>query len=186
MSKLTTSNKVAIGVAIIGGIFTISAAILPKYMEKHDGGIADNTANEADKAAIQDVVKQSQLLETLTWYGKPQDFSQSQMDKYWLPADKGGIDRARIVGNIENLNQKKLHYAPSSQCTLFEIPIADIEIIKANERAQSLTHEEWKLNIADVSGKLVKQRIVKTRGIYKLRKVGGAWYIESANNPGHN
>lgn len=141
-----------------------------------DSGESEPTTDDAE---IREVVKQSQMLEFLEFYGDPRNVNSHDLQKYWLPGSEAAKD---IQICLQRLNRQKRHYGPGSKLLDFDFRYVRI----FNDRAEVGTREHWFLPLIHADGTPVRSRLPDQGPYsidYTLRKVKSRWFLESTTTP---
>lgn len=134
-----------------------------------------------DEEEIQQVIKESQLYESLMLYTNPKTFEENLLDKYWLNELDANIntDRNRIREAVLNLKNKGQHYGEETKCEQLEFQ--SIEVNKDGNYAVVKTLEKWFVAVYFDDGTLERNKTVGPYFVsYILRKVDGKWLIEKS------
>ncbi|HLL15812.1 MAG TPA: winged helix-turn-helix domain-containing protein [Pyrinomonadaceae bacterium] len=139
----------------------------------------------SDEAEVMRVVKESQIYETLGIYVRPETFDQSQLDKYWLPAEKGGKAVTAVQAAVERLRKRGWRYADDSRMEIFDFRY--VRIFSPRDYAEVGTSERWYVpTVWANDGKRVENRNVYlgTYDVdYILQRVEGRWLLEENSTP---
>jgi DNA-binding winged helix-turn-helix (wHTH) protein len=131
---------------------------------------------------IRQVVRDSQLYESLVLYRDPKSFKEEDLDKYWTTEldMNSNFDRKRIRTGVRSLLEKGLHYGNETKCEQFEFQ--SLEIDAKNEMALVKTLEKWFIAEYREDGSLAKNKYVGPYFVsYVVRNVDGRWLIEKSN-----
>lgn len=137
--------------------------------------------SENDEEEIRQVVKESQLYESLVLYKNPASFNEQSFDKYWTPelTTNSNYDRRRIRDAVLKLNADGRQYGDETKCELFEFQ--SIEIDKNKDLAVVKTLEKWFITVYFNDGTLEKNKTVGPYFVsYIVRKIDGEWLIEKS------
>lgn len=137
----------------------------------------------ADVAEVKNVVRESQIYETLMLYGNPSIFDREQIKKYWLPADMGGKEISEVESAINRLRIKGQYYGKESKLERFDFTY--VRIFSPGTTAEVGTIERWYLPLYQ-NGSIVPNRNVyfgPYQVDYSLRKADGIWLIEKTTTP---
>ena len=138
--------------------------------------------SESNEEKIRQVVKESQMFESLVIYKNPASFNESDLDKYWTKELETGTnyDRQRIRESIKKLNAEGRRYGSETKCEQFEFQ--SVEINQDKNFAVVKTLEKWFIAVYFNDGTLQKNKYVGPYFVsYILRKVDGRWLIEKSN-----
>jgi DNA-binding winged helix-turn-helix (wHTH) protein len=144
------------------------------------GGLRFFSVSEEEK--IRQVVKESQLYESLILYKNPLSFAENNLDNYWTPEldITSNYDRQRIRDSVTKLRDENKRYGAETKCEQFEFQ--SIEIDKTNDFALVKTLEKWFIAVYSTNGVLEKNRKIGPYFVsYVLRKIDGRWLIEKSN-----
>lgn len=170
--------------------FLLMFSPIPRYAQQSevlnvkDSRIALTSQEDPDRVEIERVVRESQLLETLTFYTNPKSFDKDQLSKYWVPIDQGGKAITKVEANVRNLLTNKLHYGKESRNVVFDFLSVDIN--PARNYADVETRERWYIPLYDENEVRVADREPYYEGNpidYSLRKIEGRWLIQSNSTP---
>ena len=132
-----------------------------------------------DDEMIRQVVKDSQLFESLVLYRNPTAFNEADMNKYWTAESdiNSNEDRRRIKDSIKKLVAEGRHYGPETKCEIFEFQ--SVELNGQRDFATVRTLEKWFIADYGNDGLLLKNKYVGPYFVsYVLRKTDGRWLIE--------
>ncbi len=138
----------------------------------------------SDEEAVKRVVRESQMLETLTFYAHPEQFDQEQLKQYWLPATQGGKASAAVQDSINRLRNKKRHYGTESRNEQFDFRY--VRIFSPRDYAEVGTTEIWFVPLYNEDGSRVLDRNVRLGPYtvdYILKKIDGVWLLEENSTP---
>lgn len=138
----------------------------------------------SDEEAVKRVVRESQMLETLTFYAHPEQFDQEQLKQYWLPTMQGGKAFAAVQDSINRLRNKKRHYGSESKSEQFDFRY--VRIFSPRDYAEVGTTEIWFVPIYNDDGSRVLDRNVRLGPYtvdYILKKIDGVWLLEENSTP---
>lgn len=131
--------------------------------------------------SVKQVVKESQMYESLVLYKHPDRFSDADLDKYWTAEldMSANFDRDRIKQSIHKLIDEGRKYGEETKCELFDFQSVDIN--SDRDRATVRTLEKWLIADYHVDGTLLKVKTVGPYFVdYLVRKVDGRWLIEKS------
>ena len=131
---------------------------------------------------IRRVVRESQEYEALVAYTDPDAFNERTLSKYWLDEPQGGRDIKRVKNSLGKLRDEGRRYGKESKLVSFDV--LDVNWLLFTNTAEVKTKESWFLPMYYRDGKPYP-RIPEQGwdGFYVLRKVNGAWLIQSATLP---
>ncbi len=161
--------KFALGAA---ALILISLAAFGAWTWVSEGG---------DEEKIRQVVKESQIYESLVLYKNPTAFQEEHFDKYWTTefAAESNYDRRRIRDSVKKLIEEGKHYGDETKNEVFEFQ--SIEIDRKNEMAVVKTLEKWFIAVYFSDGTLQRNKTVGPYFVsYIVRKVNGRWLIEKS------
>jgi hypothetical protein len=178
-----------VSLALLGSALIISNGWRQaRHSDKNDQalGLGTGVQIEAplDEAEARNVVKESQLVETLTLYTDPKAFDRKELSRYWVPESQGGKEIKQVEASISRLLEKHWHYARESKCELFEFRYA--RVYAPGDYAEVGTIERWHLPLHNEDESPVLERNVNLGPIpidYGLKKINGVWLIEETTVP---
>jgi DNA-binding winged helix-turn-helix (wHTH) protein len=138
----------------------------------------------SDEAEVMQVVKESQIYETLGIYTHPEAFDRSQLDKFWMSVEQGGKAVPAIEAAVERLRKKGWRYADESKVEIFDFRY--VRIFSPRDYAEVGTSERWYVPTVWLDGRRVENRNVYlgTYDVdYTLQKIDGRWLIEENSTP---
>lgn len=130
---------------------------------------------------IRQVVRDSQLFESLVLYKNPSAFKEEMLDKYWTAEldTVTNFDRRRIRESIEKLKAEKRRYGDETKCEQFEFQ--SVEINQEENFAVVKTLEKWFIAVYFDDGTLKENKYVGPYFVsYIVRRVDGRWLIEKS------
>jgi DNA-binding winged helix-turn-helix (wHTH) protein len=136
---------------------------------------------ENNEEEIKQVVKDSQLYESLVLYKNPKVFKEEDLNKYWTAEldTKSNYDRQRIRESIGKLVSEGRRYGDETRCELFEFQ--SVEINQEKNLAVVKTLEKWFISVYFDDGTLQRNRYVGPYFVsYIVRQVNGQWLIEKS------
>ena len=138
---------------------------------------------ETDESQIRKVLRDSQFIEMLTIYTHPKTFDKTLLDKYWVPADRGGDAVEKVQASVRRLLDKGWHYGDDSENEQFEI--RSLQILSSGDEAEVRTRERWYMPMVDEAGNRVKERnpVLEFPVRYRLRKIDGRWLVQWSSGP---
>ena len=154
-------------------------SIIPVFLIVFIGWMWFSENNEEE---VKQVVKESQLYESLVIYKNPSTFDESALDKYWTSELEisANYDRQRIREAVQKLKTEGRRYGNDTKCEMFEFQ--SVEINKDENFAVVKTLEKWFISVYFDDGTLQKNKTVGPYFVsYILRKIDGRWLIEKSN-----
>jgi DNA-binding winged helix-turn-helix (wHTH) protein len=137
----------------------------------------------ADVAEVKNVVRESQIYETLSLYENPNSFTDEQLNKYWLPAELGGKEIVEVKAAIGRLRREGKYYGKESKLERFEFTY--VRVFAPGNAAEAGTIEKWYVPLYQ-NDQLVTNRNVYLGPYlvdYALRKANGVWLLEKTTTP---
>ncbi|HMT08905.1 MAG TPA: winged helix-turn-helix domain-containing protein [Pyrinomonadaceae bacterium] len=134
-----------------------------------------------DETVIKEVVRESQLYESLVLYENPTLLNESDLDKYWTKEVDSNInyDRGRIRDSVKKMIAEGRRYGAESKCEQFDFQSVEIDINKTTAVVKTL--EKWFVSIYSTDGSLLKNRTIGPYFVsYILKKINGKWLIEKS------
>lgn len=134
---------------------------------------------DSDEEDVAKVIKDSQIFESLVLYKNPEQFQESDLDRYWAPDPDLGLnfDRTRIRELVKKLITEGRRYGDESKCEQFDFQ--SIQVDKNGRQATARTLEKWSITEYKSNGELLKLKTVGPYFVdYIVRKVKGKWLIE--------
>ena len=156
---------------------TVSAFAAPKTARSE-------IRSPSDEEAVKRIVKESQMLEILTFYTHSEQFEQEQLKKYWLPATQGGKAAKAVEDSVNRIQSKKQHYGSESRNEKFEFRY--VRIYSPRDYAEVGTTETWFVPRYNENGSQVLNRNVRLGPYtvdYTLKKIDEVWLLEENSTP---
>jgi len=138
--------------------------------------------SNSDEEEIAKVIKDGQIYESLVLHKNPEQFQESDLDKYWAPDPDLGLnfDRTRIRDSVKRLIVEGRRNGDESKCEQFEFQ--SIQVDKTGQQATARTLEKWAITEYKTNGELIKLKTVGPYFVdYIVRKIDGRWLIEKSN-----
>lgn len=137
----------------------------------------------SDEDEVKRVVKESQLFETLSVYVNPNNFDESKLREYWLPAEQGGKAILQVEKQLASLRSKGRHFGAESELRQFDF--RDVRVYAGRDYAEVRTDEKWYVPLYGADGSRVpdKNPILAYPVDYMLKKVNGKWLLEENGTP---
>lgn len=135
-----------------------------------------------DAQEVRQVVKDSQLYESLVLYKNPSTFKETDLDKYWTTELdlNSNYDRSKIRTAVEKLINDGRRYGDETKCEQFEFQSVEVSVDDATAVVKTL--EKWFIAEYRTDGTLLKNKNVGPYFVsYVLRKIDGRWLIEKSN-----
>jgi hypothetical protein len=134
----------------------------------------------ASAAEIKQLVKDSQIDETLVIYGDPENFDPAILTKYWLPEENRGRAIKDVKASIGRLRRRGLHYGSGSRLLLFEFRYVRI----FGKYAEVGTREHWILPLCRKDGSLARANDFGPYDVdYTLEMKSGKWLLVTTTTP---
>ena len=136
----------------------------------------------SDEDQVRQVVKDSQMYESLVLYKNPSSFKEADLDKYWTTELdlNANYDRRKIRDAVGKLLGEGRRYGDETKCEQFEFQ--SVEVSSSGDLAVVKTLEKWFIAVYLKDGTLQKNRNVGPYFVsYIVRKVDGRWLIEKSN-----
>ena len=134
-----------------------------------------------EEKQVRDVVKESQMYESLVLYANPAGFDENELKKYWIAEPNNNqLDIVKVKKGVENLIQKGVYYGKETKCEKFDF--VSVEINEAKDFAVAKTIEKWFVAKYSTDGILLENKTIGPYAVsYNLRKNGGRWLIEKSS-----
>lgn len=136
---------------------------------------------EDDAEAVQYVLRESQMFESLVMYKSPATVTDADLDRFWTPDDHGvpNSDRQLIRQRIQKLIDEGTNYGHETRNEQFDFQ--SIEINKNGTFATARTLEKWFITAYNKDGALIRNRTVGPYFVdYILKKIDGRWLVEKS------
>lgn len=165
--------------------FTIGRVYRPQSRESSasEQKRPELTVTPAEEAELRRVVRESQMLEFLTFYKRPDKVDKEALRTYWLSAELGGREIVNVEESLDRLLRRGWRYGQESQAEQFAIvSVRALEVDLAEVR----TRERWFLPLYDKQGRRVPGKndyFGPYDAAYTLRKVDGKWLIAQSTTP---
>lgn len=168
------------GVLLTAGVF----AIISRRHAPSEAMGRNVVLAPADEAEVMQVVKESQVYETLGIYVSPSSYDAERVRQYWLPAERGGKEVTKIETSVKRLLDKGLHYGVDSRVERFDFRY--VRVYSPRDYAEVGTIERWYVPLRRADDSLVEGRNIYLGPYevdYTLRKVDGRWLLEESSTP---
>lgn len=135
----------------------------------------------SDEEQVRQIVKESQMYESLFLYANPSAYNENDLKKYWLDEpNESDLDVVKVRNGVKNLLSKNAFYGKESKCEKFDF--VSIEINETKDFAIAKTIEKWFVAKYRTDGTLLENKIIGPYSIiYNLRKINGYWLIEKSS-----
>ena len=145
-------------------------------------GIAASTYfSQSDEDKVREVVRESQLWESLVLYRDPTAFNEAELDKYWTRELDLNLnyDRKSIRNGAKNLIEKGQYYGKETKCERFEFQSVEIDAAKTMATVRTL--EQWFIAKYRNDDTLHENKTVGPYFVnYVVRNVDGRWLVEKS------
>lgn len=134
-----------------------------------------------EEELVRQVLRESQMFESLVIYKNPSSFNDEILNKYWVPHshESQNYDWKRIADSLQKLQSEGLRYGDETKCEKFVIQSVTVD--KDATIATARTLEKWFISVHDEKGSPQKRRSVGPYFVdYLLRKVDGRWLVEKS------
>lgn len=135
--------------------------------------------SEEDK--VRQVVKDSQMFESLILYQNPISFDENKLKEYWIDeSHNNDLDSAKIKKSLKNLIEKGIRYGKESKCEKFDF--VSIDVNETEDFALAKTIEKWFVAKYRNDGTLLENKTIGPYAVtYNLQKINGKWLIEKSS-----
>ncbi len=140
------------------------------------------TSSSVDEEQIRQVIRESQNFESLVLYRKPNEFNETDLDRYWVPDGDARLnhDRGRIRDSVKKLAAEGQRYGDETRHEQFEFQSVEIDTDRSSAIVKTL--EKWFIAVYLSDGSLQKNKTVGPYFVsYILKKIDGRWLVEKSS-----